>query len=98
MVRFTIGNWRRNLLGVAFMASVLSLAALALAAGRIDWGPKTIKPRADGNSWNIDIKIFLAKAPDVPTVQMKFEFDQKVYYERAMMDGDKLVTRNVPIE
>ena len=98
MVRFMFGSWRRNL-GLAWTLTVLLIAAVAAAAGRIDWGPnKTIKPRADGNSWNVDIKIFMPKAPDVPTVQMKFEFLQKVYYERAMMDGDKLVTRNVPIE
>jgi hypothetical protein len=98
MVRFTIGNWRRWFLSVALTLTFLLLPGTAGAFGRIDWGPKTIKPRADGNSWNIDIKIFMGKAPNVPTVQMKFEFDQKVYYERAMVDGDKLVTRNVPIE
>ncbi len=98
MVRFNISNWRRGFYSLACTLTVLLLATVAAAAGRIDWGPKTIKPRADGNSWNVDIKIFMGRAPDVPTVQMKFEFLQKVYYERAMVDGDKLVTRNVPIE
>ena len=98
MDRFKIGNWRHNILGLACVLSVMLLAAVAAAAGRIDWTSKTLKPRADGNSWNVDLKIFMPRAPDVPTVQMKFEFLQKVYYERAMLDGDKLVTRNVPIE
>lgn len=98
MFRFKIGSWHSRLMGIACALTLLMLAAVAAAAGRIEWGNKTIKPRADGNSWNVDIKIFMGKAPDVPTVQMKFEFDQKLYYERAMMDGDKLVTRNVPIE
>ena len=98
MVRFKTGNWRHGFMSLACTLTVLLIAAVAAAAGRIEWGSKTIKPRSDGNSWNVDIKIFLPRAPDVPTVQMKFEFLQKVYYERAMLDGDKLVTRNVPIE
>jgi len=99
MVRFKSGNWRHGFLSLACTLTVLLMAAMAAAAGRIDWGNnKTLKPRADGNSWNVDIKIFLPRAPDVPTIQLKFEFDQKLYYERAMVDGDKLVTRNVPQE
>ena len=98
MVPFKFGSWRRSFLVLSCVLSVLFIAAAAAAAGRIEWGSKTLKPRSDGNSWNVDLKIFLPKAPDVPTVQMKFEFLQKVYYERAMIDGDKLVTRNVPIE
>ncbi len=98
MVRFNFASWRRGFLSLACTLAVLFMAAAAAAAGRIDWGAnKTIKPRSDGNSWNVDIKIFLASPPNVPTIQLKFEFDQKVYYERAMVDGDKLVTRNVPI-
>jgi MYXO-CTERM domain-containing protein len=98
MVRFNFASWRRGFLSLACTLTVLFIAAAAAAAGRIDWGPsKTIKPRSDGNSWNVDIKIFLPSPPNVPTIQLKFEFDQKVYYERAMVDGDKLVTRNVPI-
>jgi MYXO-CTERM domain-containing protein len=98
MFRFKIGSWRYSFIGLACTLTLLMLAAVAAAAGRIDWASKTLKPRADGNSWNVDIKIFLPRAPDVPTIQMKFEFLQKVYYERAMVDGDKLLTRNVPIE
>ena len=98
MFRFVFGRWSSRLLGMACTLTILMIAAMAAAAGRIDWASKNLKPRSDGNSWNVDIKIFMPRAPDVPTVQMKFTFDQKVYYERAMMDGDKLITRNVPIE
>ena len=99
MFRFTYGKWPSRLVAMGCTLAIFMIAAMAAAAGRIDWGSnKTLKPRSDGNSWNVDIKIFLPRPPDVPTIQLKFEFDQKVYYERAMMDGDKLVTRNVPIE
>ncbi len=98
MFRFVFGRWSIRLLGTACTMTILMIAAMAAAAGRIEWGSKNLKPRSDGNSWNVDIKIFMAKPPDVPTVQMKFTFDQKLYYERAMVDGDKLVTRSVPIE
>lgn len=99
MSRFVIRNWQSWLTAVACTLALITLAPLASAAGRIDWGSsKTLKPRSDGNSWNVDIKIFLSKPPDVPTVQLKFEFLQTVYYERAMVDGDKLLTRNVPME
>jgi len=98
MFGFNSGKWRGGFLSLACTLMVLLVAAAAAAAGRIEWGNKTLKPRSDGNSWNVDIKIFMPKPPDVPTIQLKFEFLQRVYYERAMVDGDKLVTRNVPIE
>jgi hypothetical protein len=98
MSRFVNGKWLRRLMAMTCALTVLMLTGMAAAAGRIDWGSsKTLKPRSDGNSWNVDIKIFLQKPPDVPTIQLKFEFLQQVYYERAMVDGDKLITRNVPI-
>ena len=98
MSRFVNGKWPSRLMAMACTLTIFMVTAMAFAAGRIEWGNKTLKPRSDGNSWNVDIKIFMPKAPDVPTVQLKFEFLQRVYYERAMVDGDKLITRNVPIE
>jgi hypothetical protein len=98
MSRFVNGKWLTRLMAMACAVTVLMITGIAAAAGRIDWGSsKTLKPRSDGNSWNVDIKIFLPRPPDVPTIQLKFEFLQQVYYERAMVDGDKLITRNVPI-
>jgi MYXO-CTERM domain-containing protein len=97
---FLRGSKSRSSHWMALVAGLLVLlvSAMAFAAGRIEWGNKKIKPRSDNSSWNIDIKIFMPRAPDVPSVPTKFIFLQTVYYERAMVDGDKLTTRNVPIE
>jgi len=99
MSTFQSESWQRRLVGLSCALMTLFLASLAMAYGRIDWGSnKTLKPRSDGKSWNVDIKIYLPSPPDVPSLPMKFVFDQKVYYERAMVDGDKIITRDVPIE
>jgi hypothetical protein len=98
MSRFKFAGWPRLCTAVASAMTVLMLAAVALAAGRIEWASKRLKPRADGNSWNVELKVYMPVAPNVPTVPMKFEFLPKVYYERSMVDGDKLLTRNVPLE
>ncbi len=97
MSSFESRKWQRTLLSAASALLVLWVATLAFAAGRIEWASKNIKPRSDGNSWNIDLKIYMPRPPDVPTLPMRFSFDQKVYYERAMVDGDKLITRDVPM-
>jgi MYXO-CTERM domain-containing protein len=91
-------TWRRQ--GLAFTTALLLLlvSAIALAAGRIEWGNKTLKPRSDNQSWNIEIAIFLPKPPDVPSVPMRFIFEEKVAYERSIEDGDKHTTRKVPLE
>ncbi|MEZ4225980.1 MAG: MYXO-CTERM sorting domain-containing protein [Polyangiaceae bacterium] len=74
------------------------LASLAWAAGRVEWTSKAIKETdSSGGSWKLEIKVFLASAPDVAHVPVKFEFTPVAYYERAMMDGDKLVERRVPL-
>ncbi|HEY5957658.1 MAG TPA: MYXO-CTERM sorting domain-containing protein [Polyangiaceae bacterium] len=91
-------SWQRQWIALAAWLLMLLVSGVAFAGGRIEWGSKKIKPRSDNNSWNIDIKIFMPKAPDVPSVPTKFIFLQTVYYERAMVDGDKLTVRNVPIE
>lgn len=91
-------SWQRPWIALAAGVLMLFVSSLAFAAGRIEWGSKKIKPRSDGNSWNVEIKIYLPNPPDVPSVPTKFIFLQKVYYERSMVDGDKLVVRNVPME
>ena len=91
-------SWRRRWLALVATYLVMLVSTAAFAAGRIEWGSKKVKPRSDNNSWNIDIKVFMPRAPDVPSVPTKFIFLQTVYWERAMVDGDKLTTRNVPIE
>ena len=88
---------RRWLLGIVQLVVLLLIAGPAAAVGRIEWKEKTIKER-DGTSWRVEMAIYLPKAPDVAHVPMKFEFQPTAYYERAMMDGDKLVERTVPLE
>ncbi len=61
-----------------------------------------MKERADSQSWRIEIKIFLSKAPSVAHMPMKFEFTPVAYYERSRVDGDtkegKLIERTVPLQ
>ncbi len=91
-------SWRRRSVALVAAFLVLIVSAMAFAAGRIEWGNKKVKPTSDNNSWKLEIKLFLPKAPDVPSVPTKFIFLQTVYYERSMVDGDKLNVRNVPME
>jgi MYXO-CTERM domain-containing protein len=91
-------NWRRHCRTLAIGFLVLLVSTFASAAGRIEWGNKKVKANSDNSAWKIEIKVFLPRAPDVPSVPTKFIFQQLMYYERAMVDGDKLNVRNVPIE
>lgn len=86
-------------LGRALVAAltVLLCASAAHAAGRVEWGSKTLKERTDSKSWRVEVKIFLPKAPDVAHVPMKFEFQPIAYFERNLVDGDKLQERTVPL-
>jgi MYXO-CTERM domain-containing protein len=75
----------------------LLVSSLAAAAGRVEWKGKNFKER-DDKAWRLELAIYLPRAPDVPHVPMKFEFQPEVYYERDMMDGDKIVERKVPLD
>ncbi len=90
----------RNILRCVFVLAALSLllvAPVAHAGGRADWKTTTLKARSDNDAWNVEVTFYLTKAPDVALVPMKFEFLPTAYYERSMMDGDKLVERKVPL-
>jgi MYXO-CTERM domain-containing protein len=87
----------RAFLSFLFSLSVLLGAQAAFAAGRVEWKSKEFQER-EGGSWRIELAIYLNSAPDVAHVPMKFEFQPIAYYERSMMDGDKLVERVVPLE
>lgn len=91
-------NRQQKFMALAMALMVLLVSAFAFAAGRIEWASKKIKPRSDNNSWNVELKVFLPRAPDVPSVPTKFVFLQTVYFERSMVDGDKLNVRDVPME
>jgi MYXO-CTERM domain-containing protein len=81
-------------IAVALMS--LAISSVASAAGRVEWKGKTFKER-DDKAWRLEVAIYLPHAPDVPHVPMKFEFQPEVYYERDMVDGDKLVEHKVPL-
>ncbi len=85
----------RPLAFVSFLL-VMLMATVAAAAGRIQWAKTTVKEREGGN-WRLEVKIFMPRAPNVPHVPVKFEFEPIAYYERSMVDGDKLLERRVPL-
>jgi MYXO-CTERM domain-containing protein len=76
---------------------MLLIASSAMAAGRVEWKSKRIKPMSDNKSWRVEITIYLPKAPDTAHIPMKFEFEPLSYFERSMVDGDKIVERTVPL-
>nr|PZN29123.1 MAG: hypothetical protein DIU78_01130 [Pseudomonadota bacterium] len=85
-----------------FLLTLITLACLlvpatASAAGRVEWKEKAIKER-EGGYWRLELAIYLPRAPDVAHVPMKFEFQPTAYYERSMVDGDKLIERTIPLE
>lgn len=86
------------LLRAIALLGVLLFAVSALGAGRVEWKTKSIKERKGSKSWRIELAIYLPKAPDTAYVPMKFEFQPTAYYERAMVDGDKLIERTVPLQ
>jgi MYXO-CTERM domain-containing protein len=87
---------RRWLLVVCQLVVILLTTGSALAAGRIEWKSTAVKER-DDKSWRLEVSIYLPRAPDVPHVPMKFEFQPTAYYARDMTDGDKLVEHTVPL-
>ena len=87
---------RRFVLALCQLAVVLLCSSSALAAGRVEWKSTAVKER-DDKSWRLEVAIYMSKAPDVPHVPMKFEFQPTAYYARDMTDGDKLVEHTVPL-
>ncbi len=87
---------RRFVLVFCQLAVILLCSSSALAGGRIEWKTTAVKER-DDKSWRLEVAIYMPKAPDVPHVSMKFEFQPTAYYARDMTDGDKLVEHTVPL-
>jgi hypothetical protein len=86
----------RFVLSALCACAVLLVSPSVLAVGKVEWKSKTLKET--DKAWKVDVAIYLPKPPDVPTMPMKFEFQPTVYYERSLLDGDKLVERKVPLE
>jgi MYXO-CTERM domain-containing protein len=87
---------RRFVLVLCQLAVILLCSSSALAGGRVEWKSTSVKERED-KSWRLEVAIYMPKAPDVPHVSMKFEFQPTAYYARDMTDGDKLVEHTVPL-
>ncbi|MET0791367.1 MAG: MYXO-CTERM sorting domain-containing protein [Polyangiaceae bacterium] len=87
----------RSLFVIALALVSFAVSSVAHAAGRVEWKGKSFKERED-KAWRLEVAIYMPKAPDVPHVPMKFEFQPQVYYERDMVDGDKIVEHKVPLE
>lgn len=87
---------RRFVFVVCQLAVILLCTSSAFAGGRIEWKSTAVKERED-KSWRLEVAIYMPKAPDVPHVSMKFEFQPTAYYARDMTDGDKLVEHTVPL-
>ena len=86
----------RSVLLIGLTLISLAVSSVAHAAGRTEWKGRTFKER-DDKSWRLEVAIYMPRAPDVPHVPMKFEFQPEVYFERDMVDGDKLVEHKVPL-
>ncbi len=86
----------RNLLTLSSALFILLFAGSVLAAGSVKWSKKRIKERAD-ESWKIQLVITLPRTPDVGVVPMKFSFEPIAYYERAKVDGDRIVEHTIPL-
>lgn len=89
---------RQLALLVATALSVITLSLPAWAVGRVEWKSTTFEERTSTKSWHLELKIFLPKAPDVAHVPMRFEFEPIAYYDRSLVDGDKLVEQRLPLE
>jgi hypothetical protein len=87
----------RSFLLVLLSLSAVLWSSIAVAAGRVEWKEKELKER-EGGSWRLELAFYMPSAPDVAHVPMKFEFQPIAYYERSMVDGDKLIERTVPLE
>lgn len=86
----------QRLVLVALSLVLLLWSPIASAAGRVEWKSKQFKER-EGGSWRLELAIYLPAAPDVAHVPMRFEFKPTAYYDRSMVDGDKLVEQTIPL-
>jgi hypothetical protein len=76
----------RRFASLACVLMIGLVAAVAGAAGRVQWKTTKLK-ETSGKAWNVEVAIFLPRKPDVAHLPMKFEFEPMSYFERAMVDG-----------
>jgi hypothetical protein len=88
----------RRFASLACVLMIGLVAAVAGAAGRVQWKSTKLKETAN-KAWNVECAIFLPRKPDVAHLPMKFEFEPISYFERAMVDGKEgPVERTVPLQ
>ena len=88
----------RRFASLACVLMIGLVAAVAGAAGRVQWKSTKLK-ETSGKAWNVECAIFLPRKPDVAHLPMKFEFEPLSYFERAMVDGKEgVVERTVPLQ
>jgi MYXO-CTERM domain-containing protein len=98
MPSMRLSRFLRRLPAFACLLAVLLMASLAGAYGRVKWKSTRLKESESGGSWRIELEIHLPRAPDLPTIPAKFEFQQTKVYERYLDDahGEKPVIRKIP--
>ncbi len=96
MPKSRLSLFSRYLVASACLLVAVLLSASAFAEGRVVWNNKHPDER-DDQSWHLGVTIYLSSPPSVPHIPVKFEFTPKVYYERDLVDGDKIVERRVPL-
>lgn len=90
-------RFSRGLAVVSWMLAILMVSGVASAEGRVHWKNTKLKER-DNHSWRLEMTIYMRHAPDIPEVPAKFEFEPTAYYERAMVDGNKIIEHRVPLQ
>lgn len=90
--------WTRLLFLTSVAFATLCVSSSAWAYGRVEWKSRTVEERTSTKSWNLELSIYLPQAPDMAHMPMRFEFQPVAYYDRSMVDGDKLIEQRIPLE
>lgn len=90
--------WTRLLFFAGVLLAALCASSSAWAYGRVEWKSKTVEERTTTKSWRLELKIFLPSPPDMAHMPMKFEFEPVAYFDRSMVDGDKLVEQRIALQ
>ncbi len=87
-------GWLGGVLLAAF-ALAFAWAGTAQAAGTVKFG-KTTLTELEGE-WAVSLTLTLPRAPELANVPMRFSFTPTAYYERAQVDGDRIVENTIPL-
>jgi MYXO-CTERM domain-containing protein len=90
-------SFSRGLLMTSWLLAILTFVSVAFAEGRVHWAETRLKER-DDHSWHLQMTIYMSRTPDVAEVPAHFEFEPTAYYERALVDGNKIIEHRVPLQ